>query len=72
MAVLLLHNVCIHRNDSYKPRWRLSVSDTELIDAESDWTQTEIVKTKAWKEPTKTLTGCENKKFDYTVYIYNC
>ena len=33
---------------------------------------TEIVKTKAWKQLTKFLTGCRNKKFDYTVYIYSC
>ena len=33
---------------------------------------TEIVKTKAWKQLTKFLTSCGNKKFHYTVYIYNC
>ena len=38
MVVVLLYNICIHRNDPCKPRWRLSVDDVELIDTESDRT----------------------------------
>ena len=36
VAVVLLYNICIHRNDPCKPRWRSSVADIELIDTESD------------------------------------
>ena len=36
MAVVLFHNICIHRNDPFKPRWRFSVDDIELIDTETD------------------------------------
>ena len=39
MAVILLHNICIHGNDPCKPRWRSSVDDIELTDRESDKTQ---------------------------------
>ena len=42
-----------------------------LIQKQTD-PNTEIVKTKAWKQLTKFLTSCRNKKFDYTVYIYSC
>ena len=34
MAVVLMHNICIHRNDPCKPRWRLNVDDIELIETE--------------------------------------
>ena len=39
MAVILLHDICIHGNDPCKPRWRSSVDDIELTDRESDKTQ---------------------------------
>ena len=32
MAILLLHNICVHRNDPCKPRWRLSLDDIKLTD----------------------------------------
>ena len=38
MAVVLVQ-ICIHRKDSCKPRWRLSVDYIELTDTESDRTQ---------------------------------
>ena len=37
MAVVLLSNICIRRNDPCKPRWKIIVDDTESI--ESDRTQ---------------------------------
>ena len=31
MACILLHNICIARNDPCKPRWRLDVKRLHLI-----------------------------------------
>ena len=31
MACILLHNICIFRNDPCKPRWRLKVEELNLI-----------------------------------------
>ena len=69
MAVVLVH-ICIHRKDSCKPRWRLSVDYIELTDTESDRTQHRNCQNKSMETAHKILTGCGNKKFDYTVYIY--
>jgi len=30
MAAVVLHNICIYRNDPCKPRWKLKVSNFEL------------------------------------------
>ena len=72
MAVALLHRTCIHRNDPCKPRRILSLDDIELIDTESDRTQHRNCQNKSMETAHKTLTGCGNKKFDYTVCSYNC
>ena len=31
MVCIVLHNICIHRNDQRKPRWRLEVNELNLI-----------------------------------------
>ena len=31
MTCILLHNICVHRNDPCKPRWRLEVNQLNLI-----------------------------------------
>ena len=36
MAGVLLHNICIHRNDPCKPRWRLDVDHLELVDIQTE------------------------------------
>lgn len=36
MAGVLLHNICIHRNDPCKPRWRLDADHLELIDIQTE------------------------------------
>ena len=33
MACVMLHNLCIARNDPYNPRWRLTVEELELNSA---------------------------------------
>lgn len=44
MVCIVLHNICIHRNDPCKPRWRLEVDELNLIrgsgqagDADTIW-----------------------------------
>ena len=72
MAVVLLHNICVYSNDPCRPRRKLNLNEIELIDTDQTEDKTEIVKTKAWRQLAKLLNSCGNKKFDYTVYIYNC
>ena len=35
MAAVVLHNICIFRNDPCKPRWRLEVDNFELHNFET-------------------------------------
>ena len=35
MAAVLLHNICIYRNDPCVPRWRLDVDHFDLADTQS-------------------------------------
>lgn len=31
MAAILLHNICMYKNDPCKPRWKLDVEQLELV-----------------------------------------
>jgi hypothetical protein len=53
MTCIALHNICIHRCDPCKPRWRLDIQELNLIrngstvDADSD-TSKEIIANWLW------------------------
>lgn len=44
MAAVLLHNICIHFNDTCKPRWKLTVEQLELIDTQVERLETRMSK----------------------------
>ena len=69
MAVVLLHNISIRRNDPCKPRWRLSVDDIELIDTESDSTQPRNCQSKSIKEAHKISNWLWEQKVWLIIYL---
>ena len=55
MAVVLLNDTCVHRNDPCKPKWRLSIDDIKFIDTDADRTQHRNCQNKSMKTAMKLL-----------------